>query len=146
MLYYSHFYNFNISNRSCVSSSSTRKSCWRRWTSWNGRARTTSGSCRFVHARNAHMHVPQCVPQQPQGFGACASFFLSHLVCLLLVPTLLLCTCVSQVMRRYHIQNRDDYKKYNKIVGMITKLTNVLKQLDPKDATRIELTDQLLEK
>ncbi|KAF5838651.1 hypothetical protein DUNSADRAFT_2415 [Dunaliella salina] len=51
-----------------------------------------------------------------------------------------------QVMRRYHIQNRDDYKKYNKIVGMVTKLTNVLKQLDPKDATRIELTDQLLEK
>mmetsp|Transcript_13731 Transcript_13731/g.37074 ORF Transcript_13731/g.37074 Transcript_13731/m.37074 type:complete len:183 (+) Transcript_13731:62-610(+) len=51
-----------------------------------------------------------------------------------------------QVMRRYHIQDRDDYKKYNKIVGMVTKLTNVLKQLDPKDATRIELTDQLLEK
>eukprot|EP00983_Pelagomonas_calceolata_P090667 1157449-Pelagomonas_calceolata.AAC.2 len=49
-------------------------------------------------------------------------------------------------MRRYHIQDRDDYKKYNKIVGMVTKLTNVLKQLDPKDATRIELTDQLLEK
>jgi U3 small nucleolar ribonucleoprotein protein IMP3 len=49
-------------------------------------------------------------------------------------------------MRRYHIQNRDDYKKYNKIVGMVTKLTNVLKQLDPKDAVRIELTDQLLEK
>jgi U3 small nucleolar ribonucleoprotein protein IMP3 len=49
-------------------------------------------------------------------------------------------------MRRYHIQDRDDYKKYNKIVGMITKLTNILKQLDAKDATRIELTDQLLEK
>ncbi len=49
-------------------------------------------------------------------------------------------------MRRYHIQDRDDYKKYNKLVGMITKLTNVLKQLDAKDSTRIELTDQLLNK
>lgn len=49
-------------------------------------------------------------------------------------------------MRRYHIQDRDDYKKYNKICGMITRLTNMLKQLDSKDATRIELTDQLLEK
>lgn len=49
-------------------------------------------------------------------------------------------------MRRYHIQDRDDYKKYNKICGMVTKLTNVLKQLDATDSTRIELTDQLLEK
>jgi U3 small nucleolar ribonucleoprotein protein IMP3 len=51
-----------------------------------------------------------------------------------------------QVMRRYHIQNRDDYKKYNKIAGLITKLTNVLRQLDGQDTTRIELTDQLLDK
>ena len=49
-------------------------------------------------------------------------------------------------MRRYHIQNRDDYKKYNKIVGMITKLTNLMKQLDSQDTTRIELTEQLLNK
>lgn len=51
-----------------------------------------------------------------------------------------------QVMRRYHIQDRDDYRKYNKVVGMVTKLTNMLKQLDAKDAARIELTDQLLDK
>jgi hypothetical protein len=49
-------------------------------------------------------------------------------------------------MRRYHIQERDDYSKYNKLVGMITKLTNVLKQLDPQDRTRVELTDELLDK
>lgn len=49
-------------------------------------------------------------------------------------------------MRRYHIQNRDDYKKYNKIVGMVTKLTTILKHLDPTDPVRIELTDQLLDK
>lgn len=51
-----------------------------------------------------------------------------------------------QIMRKYHIQDRDDYKKYNKIVGMITKLTSVLKHLDAKDPTRIELTEQLLAK
>lgn len=51
-----------------------------------------------------------------------------------------------QVMRRYHIQGRDDYKKYQKIAGMVTKLVAVLKKLDPQDQARIELTDQLLEK
>jgi hypothetical protein len=51
-----------------------------------------------------------------------------------------------QVMRQYHIQDRDDYKKYNNVVGMITKLTSLVKQLDPKDSTRIELTEQLLTK
>jgi len=51
-----------------------------------------------------------------------------------------------QVMRKYHIQDRDDYKKYNRVTGMITKLTNVLRKLDPADTTRIEVTDKLLEK
>ena len=49
-------------------------------------------------------------------------------------------------MRRYHIQDRDDYKKYNKICGIITKLVSVLKRLDAQDAERIELTDQVLSK
>ena len=52
----------------------------------------------------------------------------------------------AQIIRRYHIQNRDDYKKYNKICGMVTKLVSVIKRLDPKDPTRIELTDQTLNK
>ncbi|GAB4815344.1 hypothetical protein N2152v2_002390 [Parachlorella kessleri] len=51
-----------------------------------------------------------------------------------------------QVMRRYHITNRDDYKKYNKLCGMITKLVATVKRLDPQDSTRIELTEQLLNK
>ena len=38
-----------------------------------------------------------------------------------------------EVMRRYHLQDRDDYKKYNKLCGMVTKLVNVLKQMDPRD-------------
>lgn len=49
-------------------------------------------------------------------------------------------------MRRYHIQDRDDYKKYNKLCGMVTKLVATLKRLDARDTTRIELTDQLLNK
>jgi Ribosomal protein S4/S9 N-terminal domain len=56
------------------------------------------------------------------------------------------CCCAVQVMRRYHIQDRDDYKKYNKLCGMVTKVTSIIKKLDARDATRIELTDQLLDK
>jgi len=55
-------------------------------------------------------------------------------------------SCKLQIIRRYHIQNRDDYKKYNKICGTVTKLVSVIKRLDPKDPTRIELTDQMLDK
>ena len=51
-----------------------------------------------------------------------------------------------QIMRRYHIQGRDDYKKYSKLCGMVTRLVHFLKKLDSSDPTRIELTDQMLEK
>jgi U3 small nucleolar ribonucleoprotein protein IMP3 len=51
-----------------------------------------------------------------------------------------------QVMRRYHITNRDDYAKYNQIAGRITSLVNTLKKLDAKDSVRIDLTDRLLDK
>lgn len=49
-------------------------------------------------------------------------------------------------MRRYHIQDRDDYKKYNKLCGMVTQLVSTLKKLDPKDSLRIDLTEGLLNK
>jgi U3 small nucleolar ribonucleoprotein protein IMP3 len=49
-------------------------------------------------------------------------------------------------MRRYHIQGRDDYKKYNRLVGQVTKLTALLKQLDPQDAARIQITEDLIKK
>lgn len=51
-----------------------------------------------------------------------------------------------EIMRRYHIQGRDDYKKYSKLCGMVTRLVHFLKKLDASDPSRIELTDQLLEK
>jgi len=50
------------------------------------------------------------------------------------------------VMHRYLITGRDDYKRYNILCGMITKLVNILKQVDPKDPFRVEMTDRLLEK
>ena len=64
----------------------------------------------------------------------------SHCTCEGLAPILV------QVMRRYHIQNRDDYKKYNKVCGIITKLVSVIKRLDARDPARIELTEQVLDK
>lgn len=51
-----------------------------------------------------------------------------------------------QVMRRYHVQNREDYVKYNRLVGGITKLTARLKKMDPQSGFRVSLTEQLLEK
>ncbi|KAL2936396.1 U3 small nucleolar ribonucleoprotein IMP3 [Bienertia sinuspersici] len=52
----------------------------------------------------------------------------------------------SGVMQRYHVSDRDDYKKYNTLCRMVQKLVNILKQMDPRDPARIEMTDNLLEK
>ena len=53
---------------------------------------------------------------------------------------------IAKVMRRYHIQNRNDYESYNRIVGFIHKLSAKLKTLDAEDSFRIAMTDQLLTK
>jgi U3 small nucleolar ribonucleoprotein protein IMP3 len=53
---------------------------------------------------------------------------------------------VAKVMRRYHLQNREDYTSYNKICGMITKLTAKLETQPADSAFRIAMTDQLLNK
>ena len=34
---------------------------------------------------------------------------------------------VAKILRRYHIQNREDYTAYTRICGMVTKLANKLK-------------------
>ncbi|KAJ9564079.1 hypothetical protein OSB04_000045 [Centaurea solstitialis] len=52
----------------------------------------------------------------------------------------------AQVMHRYHVTGRDDYKKYSGLCRMAQKLVNILKQMDPRDPYRIEMTDALLEK
>lgn len=53
---------------------------------------------------------------------------------------------VAKILRRYHIQNREDYVAYNRIVGMVTKLSAKLKTLNPDDPFRVAMTDQLLDK
>ncbi|KAL7465120.1 hypothetical protein ACHAXS_005444 [Conticribra weissflogii] len=53
---------------------------------------------------------------------------------------------VAKIMRRYHLQNREDYVSYTRICGMVTKLSNKLKTLKPDDPFRIAMTDQLLDK
>ncbi|GME73135.1 unnamed protein product [[Candida] boidinii] len=49
-------------------------------------------------------------------------------------------------MRTYHIQNREDYHKYNKICGDIRKLARKLALLQPNDPFRIKHEQLLLEK
>ena len=51
-----------------------------------------------------------------------------------------------KILRRYHIQDREDYVKYNKIVGHVTELVRRLKALDQTDPFRMNLTEQLLDK
>lgn len=52
----------------------------------------------------------------------------------------------AEVMRRYHIHRREDYLKYNKIVGQIKKMTTKLTKLDMKDPYRTKTTTALLER
>jgi len=49
----------------------------------------------------------------------------------------------AQVLRRYHIQKRDDYQKYSRICGRITKLANILEKLPPEDEFRIKSTEKV---
>lgn len=50
------------------------------------------------------------------------------------------------VLRRYQIENREDYTKYSRLVGKITELTTKLKGLPQHDQFRISTTDKLLQK
>ncbi|KAK5782025.1 snoRNA-binding rRNA-processing protein IMP3 PWA37_002365 [Arxiozyma heterogenica] len=52
----------------------------------------------------------------------------------------------TQVMRTYHIQNREDYHKYNRICGDIRKLAHKLSLLSPTDPFRHKHEKLLLEK
>lgn len=53
---------------------------------------------------------------------------------------------VAKLMRRYHIQKRQDFIAYQRLCGMVTKLANKLKSLPAEDTFRIAMTDQLLTK
>lgn len=52
----------------------------------------------------------------------------------------------AKVIRRYHIQKREDYHKYNRLCGHVKSLASKLKGLNPRDSFRIENTQDLLEK
>ncbi|KAF0890231.1 hypothetical protein E2562_039526 [Oryza meyeriana var. granulata] len=52
----------------------------------------------------------------------------------------------ATVTQRYLLVERDDYKKYNGICLMVQKLVNIIKQMDPRDPYRSEMTDMLLDK
>ncbi|KAF9152281.1 Small subunit (SSU) processome component [Linnemannia schmuckeri] len=51
-----------------------------------------------------------------------------------------------KVMRRYHIQKREDYIKYNKLCGSIKSLANKISLLPPQDPFRAKQEEALLEK
>ncbi|KAF9135457.1 30S ribosomal protein S4 [Linnemannia elongata] len=51
-----------------------------------------------------------------------------------------------KVMRRYHIQKREDYIKYNKLCGSIKSLANKISLLPPQDPFRSKQEEVLLEK
>ncbi|KAF2134595.1 hypothetical protein P153DRAFT_427271 [Dothidotthia symphoricarpi CBS 119687] len=52
----------------------------------------------------------------------------------------------ASVMRRYAIQGRDDYRKYNQLCGSLRQLAHRLANLDPSDPFRRKHEDLLLEK
>lgn len=52
----------------------------------------------------------------------------------------------AKVMRRYHIQNRDDYHKYNKLCGQIRSYAHRLSLLPAQDPFRPKMEGALLSK
>lgn len=50
------------------------------------------------------------------------------------------------VMRKFHIQKREDYTKYNELSRRIRDLARLIKELDANDPFRTEATRTLLEK
>ncbi|KAI8849935.1 U3 small nucleolar ribonucleoprotein IMP3-like protein [Chytridium lagenaria] len=41
----------------------------------------------------------------------------------------------TKVMRRYHVQKREDYIKYNRLAGQVKKIAHKLSLLDARDPT-----------
>ena len=50
------------------------------------------------------------------------------------------------ILRRFYVQKREDYYKYNKLCGQITHIVSQLKKLSTTDPYRIEQTQILLHK
>mmetsp|Transcript_6410 Transcript_6410/g.7500 ORF Transcript_6410/g.7500 Transcript_6410/m.7500 type:complete len:184 (+) Transcript_6410:67-618(+) len=52
----------------------------------------------------------------------------------------------SSILRKYQIEDREDYTKYSKLAGLITKLCAQLRKLKSSDEDRIKMTEILLDK
>lgn len=52
----------------------------------------------------------------------------------------------AKVIRKYRLQDREDYVKYDKIVGLITKLVAKIRNLDKEDPVRKQISVMLMEK
>ncbi|XP_034410999.1 U3 small nucleolar ribonucleoprotein protein IMP3 [Cyclopterus lumpus] len=51
-----------------------------------------------------------------------------------------------KVLRKYHIEKREDYTKYNKLSRNIRDLAKKIRDMDEKDGFRAQCTHRLLEK
>ncbi|XP_078543151.1 U3 small nucleolar ribonucleoprotein IMP3 isoform X2 [Lissotriton helveticus] len=51
-----------------------------------------------------------------------------------------------KVMRRFHLERREDYTKYNKLSRNVRELAQKIRDLDEKDTFRVQSTARLLEK
>ncbi|OCT83056.1 U3 small nucleolar ribonucleoprotein protein IMP3 [Xenopus laevis] len=51
-----------------------------------------------------------------------------------------------KVLRKYHLDKREDYTKYNKLSRNIRELAQKIRDLDEKDQFRIQSTSKVLEK
>lgn len=52
----------------------------------------------------------------------------------------------GKILRRYNVTDREDYRKYSKMVGYASRFAHRLAKRAPTDPTRLELTTQLLGK
>ena len=52
----------------------------------------------------------------------------------------------TTTMQKYYLQDRNDYERYNKICGMVTRMVSLLAKLDPSDAFRQKVSELLVEK
>jgi len=50
----------------------------------------------------------------------------------------------NRILRKYHIQKREDYTRYNKLCGSVYQLATKLKELDAKDSFRGDSTKKLM--
>lgn len=51
-----------------------------------------------------------------------------------------------KILRRYHIQQRDDYHKYNKLAGSLKSFVHRLTLLPADDSVRLKMQAQMLGK